>query len=671
MDALALGLGLVLAGGLSALIFSRAPALGTVLAVTGIAGGCLVGLAPAVDALTAGTVTSLRIGWDALHGPFLVEIDALSAFFLLPTLGLSALAAVYGGAYLYDFRDRKPLGVAWFAFSLFVAGMVLVLVARTAVLFLLAWELMSLAAFFLVTFEHERPEVRRAGWVYLVATHLGVAFLIALFAVLYLHSGGVEFGTFLGAPVPRPSLAGLLFVLALVGFGTKAGVVPLHVWLPEAHAAAPSHVSALMSGVMIMMGVYGLLRTLTFLGPPPWWWGATLAAAGVVTALVAISLAACQRDVKRVLAYSSVENVGLIILALGVGLWGVATGSASVAALGVTAGLLHVWNHAAMKGLMFFAAGSVAHGAGTRDLEQLGGLMRRMPWTGTVMLVGAVAIAALPPLNGFTGKWLTYLGLAECGLAASPDRGLTALLLIGLLALVGGLSAVTFVRLCGITLLGAPRSQPARRAHEPPWWMRGPMLALALSCVAAAVVPDRVAASFGGARDAVLGRTTGDATFTGRKPDAALATLGAFNGWTFAALAAVAVPLALWVRRGATAGPTWGCGYAAPTPRMQYTGRSFAEMLAERVLPRVLRPRIARKVPDGLFPSAGEYTSECPDPVSNWVYEPFFARWSRRFARLRILQQGKVHVYLLYILLTVVLALAWASVRAWPVVRHE
>ena len=199
------------------------------------------------------------------------------------------------------------------------------------------------------------------------------------------------------------------------------------------------------------------------------------------------------------LAYSSVENMGLIVLALGVGVWGVAAGRPVVAALGVTACLLHVWNHAAMKGLMFFAAGSVVHATGTRDMERLGGLMTRMPWTGVVMVVGAVAIAALPPLNGFTGKWLIYLGLAEWGLGPSHDRGLTPLLLIGLLALVGGLSAVSFVRLCGISLLGSPRSAPAQHAHEPSWWMRGPMVALALSCLAAALFPDRVAACFEGA----------------------------------------------------------------------------------------------------------------------------------------------------------------------------
>jgi NADH:ubiquinone oxidoreductase subunit 5 (subunit L)/multisubunit Na+/H+ antiporter MnhA subunit len=303
-------------------------------------------------------------------------------------------------------------------------------------------------------------------------------------------------------------------------------------------------------------------------------------------------------------------------------------------------------------------------------MERLGGLLKPMPWTGALMVAGAVAIAALPPLNGFTGKWLLYLGLAEWGLGPSPDRGLSPLLLIGLLAFVGGLSAVTFVRLCGISLLGSPRGESARHAHDTSWWMRGPMLVLAVMCFAAAVVPDRLARSFVGARDVLLGaEKKNDAG--GRDPEATLAALGAFNGWTVVALAVGGAGLVALVRRGAVSGPTWGCGYPAPTPRIQYTGRSFAEIVAERVLPRFLRPKGRRKAPTGLFPSEGEYASDCADPINRRLYEPFFTRWAARFARLRILQQGKVHVYLLYILCTVVLALAWTVVRDWVLVRHE
>ncbi len=239
MDLLLLALTLVALGALLALTLSRAPFLATTVAVVCVVAGCVLGLVAIADTLATESADALRLDWDGPHGPFVVGLDSLSAFFLLPVLVLAALAAVYGGAYLYEYRDRKLLGPVWFFFCTFVAGMVMVVIARTAVLFLLAWEVMSLSAFFLVTFEHEKAEVRRAGWVYLVATHLGVAFLVALFAVLGCHAGGTEFEAFLRMPDHRAGLAGVLFVLALVGFGTKAGFVPFHVWLPEAHAGRP------------------------------------------------------------------------------------------------------------------------------------------------------------------------------------------------------------------------------------------------------------------------------------------------------------------------------------------------------------------------------------------------------------------------------------------------
>jgi len=638
----------------------------TLPAVAGVLLGCLLGLVPAIQVLRGARAEALAWPWDAAHGQFVVGLDALGAFFLVPVLGLSALAAIYGGNYLLAYRTRKSLAAAWFFFGLFVASMALVLIARTAFLFLVAWEVMSLSAFFLVTFEHEKAEVRRAGWVYLIATHLGVAFLIAAFVLLGRLAGSLDFEAFRTMPTPSPAWAGLIFILALVGFGAKAGLVPFHVWLPEAHPAAPSHVSALMSGVMIKMGVYGLLRVLSFLGLPAAWWGLTLAALGLLTSLVGISLALHQRDIKRALAYSSIENMGLICLALGVALWGIARDLPLVAAFGAAAALFHIWNHALMKGLMFFAAGSVLHGTGTRDMERLGGLMRRMPCTGTLMMFGAVALAALPPLNGFVSKWLIYLGLLKVGLAAADGPALAALLAVGMLALIGGLAAVAFVRLCGIVLLGTPRDRAASHAHESSAWLIAPMVILVLLCLGAALFPGAVADLFARPLAQILGQNQGPDGNAMLSLQAPLLTLGRFDLGALGLLALGAVAWVAWSRRALrTAGPTWGCGYARPTPRIQYTARSFSEMLAEHLLPRFLRPRTERTAPVGLFPAASRFTSDDLDPVSEKIYEPFCARWAERFARLRILQQGKAHVYLFYILVMVVLALAWVSVRTW------
>jgi NADH:ubiquinone oxidoreductase subunit 5 (subunit L)/multisubunit Na+/H+ antiporter MnhA subunit len=317
-----------------------------------------------------------------------------------------------------------------------------------------------------------------------------------------------------------------------------------------------------------------------------------------------------------------------------------------------------------MKGLMFFAAGSVLHGAGTKDMERLGGLMKRMPWTGAAMMVGAVAIAALPPFNGFVSEWLMYLSLAESGLATAGGRSLAAFLAVGLLALVGGLAAVAFVRLTGIVLLGSPRSEAAAHAHESSPWMLAPIGLLVALCLAVAVFPGVVAVPLPRVLDQALGPGAGAALAELEASEAPLRTLGAVNAWTVLALTALSAVVVTLCRRPARAeGPTWGCGYVRPTVRMQYTGRSFAEMMAEHLLPRFLRPRTSRRLPRGLFPTEADFGARCPDPLAERVYEPFFRRWAERFARLRILQQGKVNVYLLYIVLTVVFALTWVSVR--------
>jgi len=664
MDALLIAIALQVLSGIAAFACSRSPRAATALGAGGAAAACVLGLMPALRILLSGTRESIRLPWDASHGAFSAEIDSLSAFFLVPILGLSALAAVYGSEYLFAYRDRKSLGAPWFFFNVFVAGMELVAIARTALLFLAAWEAMSVAAYCLVTFEHEKEETRRAGWIYLIATHLGVAFLILAFVLLIRLAGTTEFEGFRNLPAAGAGWSGVLFVLALVGFGAKAGFVPFHVWLPEAHPAAPSHVSALMSGVMIKMGLYGLLRVLTFLGQPAVWWGPTLAGLGLVTALVGISLALYQRDVKRVLAYSSIENMGLIGLALGVGLWGWANEMPAVAVLGMTAALLHIWNHTLMKGLMFLAAGSILHATDTRDMEKLGGLMKRMPWTAGLMTAGAVAIAALPPLNGFVSKWLLYLSLMKSGLAANGVGGLPSLLSVGLLALVGGLAAITFVRLTGIVLLGSPRSDAAQHAHESSRWMLVPMQILLLMCFLVAVAPKQVTSCLLGVVDEVLGHPAGQSAGQLIAADAPLSIVGTMNLCLMLAGGVVALLLVkLAPSTSRVEGPTWGCGYARPTRRMQYSGRSFAEMCAEHLLLRFLRPQTHRRVPRGLFPSESHFSSECPDPVSARVYEPLFRRWAERCSQLRILQQGRTHVYLIYIVIVVVLALTWVSLR--------
>ncbi|CAN5591400.1 proton-conducting transporter membrane subunit [soil metagenome] len=666
MEVLVVAISLQILAGAVACALSKWPRVATTVGSGGAVLGCLLGLFPTLHVLLGGAPDSLSMAWDASHGAFCVEVDALGAFFLLPVFGLSALAAVYGSNYMLAYRSRKSLGCPWFFFNVFVVGMVLVVVARTTFLFLVAWEAMSIAAYFLVTFEHEKDKVRKAGWVYLIATHLGVAFLSLAFVLLGRNSGSLEFAAFRDKRDLAADSSGIIFLLALVGFGAKAGFVPFHVWAPEAYPAAPSHVSAVMSGAMSKLGFYGILRVLTFLGEPAAWWGLTLAGFGILTAIIGISLSLHQRDIKRVLAYSSIENMGLIGLAFGVSLWGWASGLFGVAVLGMTAGLLHIWNHSLMKGLLFFTAGNVFRATGTEDMEQLGGLLKRMPVTGTAMMVGALAIAALPPLNGFASKWLVYLSVLKCGLATSDGRSLTALFAVGLLAMVGSLAGVAFVRLTGIVLLGSPRSEAAGHARESSAWMLGPMLVLFLLCFAAAVVPQMVADMLAEPLTQILGPTASLTLQQPGSPETPLYIIGNLNAWILLTFGIVS--LILWLlshKSKRMKEATWGCAYARPTERMQYTGRSFAEMIAEHLLPRFLRASTTRQAPRGLFPGKSEFESASPDPISEKVYDPFFRRWAERFFRLRILQQGLVHVYLIYILVVVVLALAWVSARTW------
>jgi len=658
MILLLLALALPLAGGLLAFVLSRRPLAATVAGVVGTAGGGLLGLAFAVTALAGKTYAPVRVRWDVPYGEFHLAVDPLSAFFLAVIFGLSALSAVYGGPYLLTYRDRKRLGAPWFFFGLLVSSMALLVTARNGMLFLIVWEVMAIASFFLVTFEHERAEVRSAGWTYLIAAHLGTACLLVMFALLGKEAGSLDFDAFAGLSLV-PGTASAVFLLALAGFGAKAGFVPFHVWLPQAHPAAPSHVSALMSGVMIKTGIYGILRVLTFLGPPPLWWALALMAIGASSGILGVLFAIAQQDLKRLLAYSSVENIGVIALGMGVGLWGQSQGQPVVALLGFAGATLHVVNHAAFKGLLFLSAGSVLHATGQRDMERLGGVLKSMPLTGVAFLVGVVAIIGLPPLNGFLSEYLIFRG-SLAGAAASGSTGVVGLMVVaGALALIGGLALACFAKAFGTVFLGAPRSEAAHHAHEggPGFWL--PMFALAGVCLAIGLLP------FWGVRIALPAA----AQLTGMPLADAVAQVAPVSGplgkvaIASGVLVAVAGGLALfrWMllrRRTVTSAVTWDCGYEAPSPRMQYTASSFAQPLTV-AFSNVLQQQQRLRKPKGYFPGEASFRSETPDVFEHRVYRPVLNLVELGSLRLRWLQQGRVQLYLLYIFITLVALLVW------------
>ena len=426
--------------------------------------------------------------------------------------------------------------------------------------------------------------------------------------------------------------------------------------MPEAHAAAPSHVSAMMSGGMIKLGIYGILRTITFVEPTAWI-GPVLAGLGVVSAIAGISLALYQRDLKRTLAYSSIENIGVILLGIGTGLWGISAGRPAIAAFGLFGGLLHVWSHALMKGLLFLGAGSVLHATGTRDVEHHGGLLGRMPRTGLLLVIGAAAIAALPPLAGFASEWLVYLGLLDGGVH-STGAGLFMLLGVTALALVGVLATLCFVRAIGLALLGQPRSAMAENAHESGKGILGPMLVLAAGVIAMPFVAPVIVAAL----DPVATQIAG-APVSSRVAIGPLRTIAVLSGGVWVAFGIGYAVLARRARRHRI-DDTWACGYAAPTARMQYTSGSFSEA-AQHLLPGPMRPRIVVRRDAGPFPAPGQLTSDRRDPFTRSGYEPAVDRLDRRLARLRWVQQGLLHIYLLFIIGTVVLMLAAVSFYDW------
>ncbi len=644
-------LALLLLGGLGALAASRSPRAASLIGATGAVLGCALGLTVALRVLTGEVLPALRAPWRVPFASFHLEVDALSAFFLVPIFALSALAAVYAVGYLRPFARKKSLGPPWFFTNLLVAGMALVVVARNGVLFLVAWEVMSLAAFFLVSWEDEREEVREAGWTYLVATHLGTAFLLALFVLLGREGGSLEFETFGTGANP-----GALFLLALVGFGTKAGFVPLHVWLPEAHPAAPSHASALLSGVMIKTGLYGIVRTITFLGTPPAWWGWVLVGIGATSGLLGVLFAIAQHDLKRLLAYHSVENVGIIALGLGLGSLGWTYGEPSLAAFGVAGALLHVLNHALFKGLLFLGAGSVLHATETRDLDRLGGLGKRMPATSAAFLVGAAAITGLPPLNGFVSEFLIFLGAFRGGTSAVAGMAVPALAAIGSLALIGGLAAACFAKAFGVAFLGEPRSVAAARARESAPSMVAPMALLAAACLGVGLFPGLALRIVEPAVREVLPGV--DAAWLSAAT-AILARVSWAGGAFLLLVAALAiVRRALLRRRPVGVTVTWDCGYVRPSSRMQVTSSSFAQPLTA-LFGLLLGTRRRFVVPRGPFPSAASAATETPDPFLERLYRPAFSALARGAGALRWIQIGRVHVYVLYVALSLLVLLVW------------
>lgn len=602
-----------------------------------------------------GGAWTLAVPWLLPLGGVELGMDRLAGLFV----AIVALTAVPVSFYAiaYDRGARSGLG----AYLAFLGAMVVVPLAANAITFLVAWELMSLASWLLIA---RQPGAARAAWVYAVMTHAGFACLLLGMMLLGAGSGSVSFADWrAAAPALDSTLRHVVFVLLALGFAGKAGVIPLHVWLPLAHPAAPSHVSALMSGVMVKLGVYGLIRvSLDWLGVGPPWWGVVVLVVGTFSAVIGVLYALVDHDLKRLLAFHTIENIGIILIGLGAALVFQPVGAHELAALALVAALYHTVNHAAFKALLFLGAGSVLHVTGTRNMEAMGGLVKRMPWTAACFLVGSIAIAGLPPLNGFVSEWLTFQALLQNLSVARPALNLAFALALAGLALTAGLAAACFVKAFGISFLGLPRSAEAADAHEAPATMRTAMLALALGCAALGlgatlVVPVLSAVAAELTRDARVPIAVFGLTVRVSDDFASVSTLT-----VAATLGAALLLVVAGVRLTGPAGrprvsETWGCGRLVQTARMQYTATAFSNPF-KRIFDFFYRPRKRFEVevhPESrFFVRSLAYESATRSIFDDWLYAPLMRALRGISATTRAIQSGSANLYLAYILAALV-----------------
>jgi hydrogenase-4 component B len=642
---------LIASSGVPGLFLDRGSRAGERIAAAVMTAGTVMGLAGTSIAAFAKQPPAVDLAWPVPGGAFSVAIDTISAVFLVPILFVGLLGSIYGLEYWAQSTHPQNGRKLRLFYGVLVGSLALLVIARNTILFLGAWEVMAVAAFLLITTQDEDPNVRETGLLYLVLTHVGTLSLFAMFSLLHCATGSFDFAMAPGA-APSSVLAGAIFVLAITGFGLKAGVMPLHIWLPGAHANAPSHVSALMSGVLIKMGIYGLVRVTSLFPAPPAWWGTTLLVLGGASGVLGVTYAIAQHDLKRLLAYHSVENIGIILMGLGLAVLGRSSHRPELILLGIAAALFHTWNHGLFKALLFLSAGSLIHATGTRSIDRLGGLASAMPRTALAFLVGAVAICGLPPLNGFVSEYLLYVGFIQTVAGAGNDTWLAGALGAPALALIGALAVACFAKVFGAVFLGVPRSAAPRGADESGRAITGSMGALVAACAMLGFAPLAVAPLFDRAAAAWAPESAPHLV-----PLAAMASLG-WIGASSVLLVATIMALAAILRVRVRTAPvstalTWDCGYAAPSARMQYTASSFADTIVA-FFGRALRPAPHTPALHGLFPPASAFESHADDAVLDRIVLPATRFAVRCFGWFRWIERGNSQLYVVLIFVATV-----------------
>ncbi len=609
-------------------------------------------------AVPAGTMV-LPLGLPDL--PFHLRLDPLAGFFLI-LLGAASLGVSLFSAGYFKTMAGATLGLLCLQYHLFLIGMTLVLLADDAYMFMVAWETMALASYFLVTTDHAVPDIRKAGYLYLLIAHVGAISILLSFGVM---QGGHGIGAYtfdaMRAAQLAPFWSSVAFLLALFGFGAKAGVLPLHVWLPEAHPAAPSPVSALMSGVMLKTAIYGILRvTFDLLGTQLWWWGVLALGLGLITAVFGVMFAAVQGDMKRLLAYSSIENIGLLLVGIGLTIIFHVYGKDALAALSLTATLYHSLNHAMFKSLLFVGTGAILHATGERNMGRLGGLIHRMPWAAALMLVGVLAISGLPPLNGFVSEWLLLQAfLLSPGL---PNSYINMLVPVAaaVIALAAALAAYVMVKFYGVIFLGQSREHSLEHAHDAGAWERIGMVWLALACVMLGLAPVFVVGQIDLVSQTLIGSGLGNAASnwvflapvdTERASYSPLYFLLAVLGVMLLTTVLVRRLYHGRLRRSAP----WDCGFPAQTARMQDTAEGFGQPIR-----RIFEPffKIEREVPSP-FDTHPRYHGQSDDRLWYILYLPIRQLTEKLSSLAALLQHGRIHLYLTYTFVTLIVLLVF------------
>ncbi len=650
MNFLFMALALISVGGLAGLLLARQFTLMKLVAISTISAGCVGGLLFSLSQLFFGSQV-LSASWRWLHIFTLsFRLDSISLFFLLPIFVVSPLALLYSFHYLENREKKIRVGANYFFFAVLVVAMVLVVMAADMITFLLAWEIMSLASFFLVIYDYQKKATRQAGYLYFIFAQGGALFLFAACALIYSHSASFTFAGFVAIP---DSVKLIAFLLVLSGCGSKAGVLPLHIWLPYAHPAAPSHVSAVMSGVMIKMGIYGIVRFYLALAPTSAVFGQITIVLGALSGILGVVYALGQHDIKRLLAYHSVENIGIILLGLGVGMLGVATGNKTMAAFGFAGGLLHVFNHSLFKSLLFMGAGALIQQTGTAMIDRLGGLLKKMPLTGSCFLVGSIAISGMPPFNGFISEFLIYYG-AFYGLSLTGVSFIFSALVIISLAIIGGLAAACFSKVVGIVFLGEPRDASLPAASEAGGSMILTQFVLAGACLIIGVWPDYpVRAAFQASRAIPLIAEFEVAQFMTLMVN--LSRTAAL--FLFLLIMVAGFRKLLYAGKDCPQTGTWGCGFTQPTVRMQYTGTSYADSILDFFQPFVwIRKKYAGI--GKIFPGSISYDTHAEDVFANGL-SLIACSITSLLGRLRWIQHGNIQLYIAYIVVTIIVLLAF------------